>query len=170
MLSRLHHKLSEQAIKEEVVKENLDYLVRFALFRLADRYEAEDVVYEAILRFLEQKANKIKASGMRAYLFRIVYNLCQDSARGERHRTIPLETIDIVEPSEGDILDNEEAERLNRLLNDIPEKNAEVVRMNIVDELSFVEISDILSIPPSTAKSRFKAGMDKIRQQYLLQH
>jgi RNA polymerase sigma-70 factor (ECF subfamily) len=160
----------QHRIKENVIEENLDYLVRFAFFRLADREEAEDVVHEAVLRFLEQKPSKISGSGLRSYLFRIVYNLCQDSLRNQRQRPLAIETVDVAEPTDSDILDSEEADRLNRLLNDLPQREAEVIRMNVIDELSFVEISDILSIPPSTAKSRFKAGMDKIRQKYLSQH
>lgn len=39
--------------------------------------------------------------------------------------------------------------------------------MNVVDGLSFVEISSILSIPQSTAKSRYKSGMDKLRNLYI---
>ena len=66
-----------------------------------------------------------------------------------------------------DELDMEEIERLNTLLEKLPEREAEVVRMNVMDELSFVEISQILSTPASTVKSRFKSGMDKLRKQYL---
>ena len=38
--------------------------------------------------------------------------------------------------------------------------------MRVVDELQFVEIADILSIPATTAKSRFKSGMDRLRTLY----
>ena len=151
---------------EKVIEDNLDYLVRFAFFRLDDRDEAEDLVHDAVLKFLELDTKDIRPSGLRLYLFRIVYNLCQDSLRRGNRKAVSIECVEIEEPTEDDILDSEEAERLNIILGSIPEQEAEVIRMNIIDELSFVEISHILSIPASTAKSRFKSGIDKIRKQY----
>lgn len=162
MLNKLRHK-----IMERVIEDNLDYLVRFAFFRLEDKDEAEDIVHEAVLRFLELNSNEIKPSGLKMYLFRITYNLCHDALRNRSKRNLPLENIDIPELTEDETPDYDEAERLNVILNGIPERDAEVIRMNVIDELSFVEISRILSLPPSTVKSRFKSGMDKIRKQYL---
>lgn len=102
------------------------------------------------------------------YLFRIVYNLSKDFNLSDRNIR-PLSEADngIPDTSNEDELDMEEIERLNGLLEKLPEREAEVVRMNVMDELSFVEISQILSTPVSTVKSRFKSGMDKLRKQYL---
>ena len=49
------HDLSENELKERVVRENLDYLVRFALFRIGNMSLAEDAVYDAIVKFIEHK-------------------------------------------------------------------------------------------------------------------
>lgn len=146
----------------KLVEDNLDYLVRFAFFRLGDRECAEDMVYEAILRVLN-KPLAIDVDKFRSYLFRTVYNLCQDELRN-RFVTVPIEGVDV--PDENDALDREEADRINSLLAVIPEKEREVVMMRVVDELSFVEIGDILSLPSSTVKSRFKSGMDRMKQIY----
>jgi DNA-directed RNA polymerase specialized sigma24 family protein len=35
--------------------------------------------------------------------------------------------------------------------------------MRTTDDLSFIEIADILQIPPATAKSRFRYGIEKLR-------
>ncbi len=151
----------------KVIETNLNYLVRFATIRIGSKADAEDVVHEAIKRILETDISKIKLDSIRMYLFRIVYNLCKDfylNAKSIR----PLSEIDdeIPDTSKEDELDMEEIERLNCLLENLPEREADVVRMNVMDELSFVEISQILSTPASTVKSRFKSGMDKLRKQY----
>ena len=70
------------------------------------------------------------------------------------------------EVDENDKLDQEEINRINRLLDGLPPNEAEAVRMNVVDELSFVEISRILGIPQTTIKSRFYSGMRKLKQKY----
>lgn len=147
---------------DAVIEANLDALVRFAYFRTGDRAEAEDIVYEAVLRLLE---NSDKVNDAKCYLFRIVYNLCQDKFRRNPVSTIPLETVDMPDEEEKR-LDNEEIERINRLLDGLPPAEAEIVRMNVVDELSFVEISHILNLPQSTTKSRFYSGMKKMREKY----
>lgn len=152
----------------EVIEGNLNYLVRFASIRVGSKADAEDVVHEAVRRILETDIYKIKRAGIRMYLFRIVYNLCKDFY----HSCInvrPLTETDgeIPDSSEEDDLDAEEIERLNNMLDNLPDREAEVVRMNVMDELSFVEISQILSTPASTVKSRFKSGMEKLRNQYL---
>lgn len=150
---------------EKVIEENLDYLVRFAYFRVGNRAEAEDLVYEAVLRLLEKDSTKIKPEGVRLYLFRIVHNLCLDKSRDKGKVTIPLDSIDIADCDDSP-LDLEEADRINACLESLPSREADIIRMNVIDGLSFVEISSILSIPQSTAKSRYKSGMDKLRKQF----
>ena len=151
-----------------VIEDNLNYLVRFATIRIGSKADAEDVVHEAVRRFLEADISKIKHDSIRMYLFRIVYNLCKDFyLTGQSVRPLTDADDEIPDTSNDDGLDFEEIERLKSLLDNLPEREAEIVRMNVIDELSFVEISQILSTPASTVKSRFKSGMDKLRKQYL---
>lgn len=57
----------------------------------------------------------------------------------------------------------QEYERIVALLDDIPFEQAEVIRMNTIDNLSFVEIAEILDLSVSTVKSRFMYGVNKVR-------
>ena len=149
-----------------IIEDNLDYFVRFAYYRLGNRNEAEDIVYDAILKFLENNRKDIKPESVRLYLFKTVYNLCVDRTRTGKQNLIPIESIDIEESPE-DLPDQEEADRINACLGRLPSREAEIIRMNVIDGLSFVEISNLLSIPQSTAKSRFKSGMDKLRKLFI---
>ena len=148
----------------EVIEANLDALLRFAYLRVSDRTDAEDIVYEAVLRLLESR-KKNKLDDVKCYLFRIVYNLCQDYWRNRRIETVPIEMVDVPDNLD-DRLENEEINRINALLDGLPNGEAEIIRMNVTDGLSFVEISRVLEIPQSTAKSRFYSGMKKLRQKY----
>ncbi len=161
------HDLSENELKERVVRENLDYLVRFALFRIGNMSLAEDTVYDAIVKFIEHRHPPIAPENMRSYLFRIVYNLCQERCRVASKYNVPLEQINEVSLTPEQQLDSDEVERINSILDALPERQAEVIRMNVIDELSFAEISRILSVPESTLKSRFKTGMNKLKDLYL---
>lgn len=154
--------------KDGVVEENLDYLVRFALFRVGEKSLAEDIVHDAVVRFLDRCPRGLEAARMRAYLFRIVYNLCMTAQAADRRRSLREVSLDSVDRAAGDddSIDEEEARRLNRMLDGLPEKEKEVVRMRAMDGLSFVEISEILSLPQSTLKSRYKSGLDRLRILY----
>lgn len=159
-------KKTRYKIVSRIIEENLDYLVRFAYYRIGNRGEAEDLVYDAVLKFLERNNEIIKTESIRLYLFRIVYNLCQDYSRTRKQEIVPIEDLDIADTID-EVLDLEDADRINAILDSLPFREADVIRMNVIDGLSFVEISSILSIPQSTAKSRYKSGMDKLRKQYI---
>ena len=151
----------------DVIQNNLDYLVRFASIRVGSKSDAEDVVYEAIRRILETDLSKIRQDSIKMYLFRIVYNLCKDFFL-TRENVRPLSEIDdeIPDSSKENVLDLEEIDRLNSILDNLPDKEAEIVRMSVIDELTFVEISQILSTPASTVKTRYKTGIEKLKKQY----
>ena len=96
---------------DQVIEANLDALTRFAYFRTCDRTAAEDIVFEAVLRLLE---NSSKVNDAKCYLFRIVYNLCRDEFRRKHQPTVPLDSIELAdEPDER--LEQEEIDRINNL-------------------------------------------------------
>ena len=59
---------------------------------------------------------------------------------------------------------DEEYQRVIGILKDIPEEQAEVIRLRMYGNRSFAEISKILQIPLPTVKSRFLYGLDKLRR------
>ncbi len=150
----------------KVVEDNLDYFVRFAYYRLKDCAEAEDLVYDAVLRLLERDTSAINPESVRLYLFRIVRNMCMDRLREKGCDTVSVDVVDIADKMES-APDAEEVDRVNACLAGLPLREVEAIRMKVVDGLSFVEISDILSVPASTVKSRYKSGMDKLRNRFI---
>ena len=64
---------------------------------------------------------------------------------------------------ESEIIAREEFQRIQYLLNSIPEEQAEVIRLRTIDDMSFVEIAELLKLPVTTIKSRFLYGISKLR-------
>ena len=93
-------KKSKRNTISKIIEDNLDYLVRFAYFRLGNRVEAEDLVYDAILKFLEKSTGNIKPESVRLYLFRIVHNLCLDKMRMIRTVQSRIEIVTVVQSPE----------------------------------------------------------------------
>lgn len=151
---------------EKVIEDNLDYLVRFAMFRVVDRQAAEDIVYDAVLKLLESDMAKVKPESARLYLFRIVRNRCMSHLRGQGTQHIDIDSLELAD-NETDDTDLDEINRINACLERLASREAEVIRMNVIDGLSFVEISELLDIPASTVKSRYKAGMERLKTLYI---
>lgn len=164
MLDSLRHRY-----KCRTIEKNLDYLVQFAFFRINNKEDAEDIVYESITRSLEIDDPSLKISSMRAYLFRIVYNRCMDYDRHPKSNSLRLSEVEIEIPDETN-MEYVESVRINDILKSLPSKFAEIIEMKLVDNISFVDISKILDIPNSTVKSRFKAGIELLRKSKSLIH
>jgi RNA polymerase sigma-70 factor (ECF subfamily) len=52
------------------------------------------------------------------------------------------------------------------MLKDIPDEQAEIVKMKFVDGFSFVETAELLNLSVNTVKSRYRYAMDKLRKDY----
>ena len=74
------------------------------------------------------------------------------------------DALNISEENRSDFM--EDVARINRILTIIPEEQAEVIRLRTICDKSFTEISQILDVPVTTIKSRFKYGIDKIRNEF----
>ena len=63
-----------------------------------------------------------------------------------------------------DLLAREEAARFALLLEKIPEREADVLRLRAWADLSFEEVAAAVGAPVPTVKSRFRYGIDKLRR------
>jgi RNA polymerase sigma-70 factor (ECF subfamily) len=154
---------------EKFIKRHQHKLVRHAFFKLGNLQDAEDVVQNTFIKMYTERNGFNHVAKPLPYTFRMVSNLCIDKLRSEAK--IDNEQLNGSEeahtltgiPHEEEIIRREEFRRINTLLGKLPKEQAEVLRMRIIDELSFVEISAILETPVNTVKSRFKYGIDKLR-------
>lgn len=156
---------------ERLVEAFQDRLVRFAFRRLGHLGDAEDVAQEVFARAYADRGKRRNVASVGAYLYRMAGNLCIDQVRRRQtRRTVPLEETLIGElPSAGpdaarQAAAAEEAQRIQRLLGRIPERQAEVVRLCVLDELAPRQIAEIIGRPEATVKSRLRYGLEKLRE------
>ncbi len=151
-------------ILEKLVEANQDYLFRFAYFRVGSREVAEDIVQNVFLKLIENCIDLSLMKSPRMYLFKMVSNQCIDYQRRETINHVPLDEVKgLMDEDEEDVALCQEYERIVALLDNIPFEQAEIIRMNTIDNLSFVEIGELLDLPVSTVKSRFVYGVNKVR-------
>jgi len=171
-----HFEKFPQTHKElgEFIKKNQNRLIRHAFFRLGNQEEAEDVVQDVMIRIFQEKESKQHIEQPVSYAFRMVYNACMDRLRKKiKSGFEKLNDKDALgaETSnrEMEIIANEEFLRINQLLTTIPDDQADVLRLRIIDEMSFVEIAEIMKVPVTTIKSRFSYGIIKLRTKVINQ-
>ena len=150
----------------ELMQTERSSLINYASYRLGNVDEAKDALQDVFLKIYTKLSDDTgsEVKNWRNYIFRSLSNLCASRlAEGGRRRLIPLdENIDIADHSTE--IDEEDIKRITQLLKEIPEEQAEVIRLRIYGSNSFADVAEILSIPLPTVKSRFLYGLDKIRR------
>lgn len=139
-------------------------LLGYATRLLGERSEAEDAVQDAMLR-LWRAAPEGRAGGpwLRAWLFRVVGNLCIDRHRRARRR--PVLPLDGAAEPEGRAAAGEElalqAERMRALdaaLAALPERQRQAVVLRHIEGMTNPEIADILQIGVAAVESLTARG------------
>jgi RNA polymerase sigma-70 factor (ECF subfamily) len=151
---------------DALIEATQDELVHFAFYRLGNHEDAEDVVQDVYVQAFRERNERGHITGVRPYLFRMVNNRCIDLLRARSRQ--PGDSI-IDEPLIGEnafssVAAREQAETLSHLLESIPKKEAEVIRLRAFSELSFAEVAEAVGSSVPTVKSRFRYGLDKLRR------
>jgi len=58
----------------------------------------------------------------------------------------------------------DELNRIGKIMQQIPAKQAEVLRLRVVDDLSFAEIAKVIGCFETTARTRYRYGVKKLQQ------
>jgi RNA polymerase sigma-70 factor (ECF subfamily) len=153
---------------ESLVEATQDDLVNFAFHLLGNREDAEDAVQDVYVQAYRDRVKRRHIAEVRPYLFRMARNRCTDFHRARLRR--PAEAIADRIASDEDtfstVAARQQSAELDRLLDDIPGREAEVIRLRAFSELSFAEIAIVVGTSVSTVKSRFRYGLDKLRHAF----
>jgi RNA polymerase sigma-70 factor (ECF subfamily) len=96
----------------------------------------------------------------------MVRNRCIDFHRLRLRRPADAVTDQVAssEDTFSVVAEQEQSKELHRLLEGIPSREAEVIRLRILSEMSFAEVALIVGTSVPTVKSRFRYGLDKLRR------
>lgn len=148
---------------ENTFKEESDRLFQYASYRFAEIADAEDAVHDLFLALSAKKETLRKVDNLRAYMFRSLINLCNERIRVKR------QTISVTDFDELDISAlspanfDEEFRLINLMLEHLPAEQNETIRLRLYAGLTFDEIGQITKVNASTAKARFRYGIEKLR-------
>jgi RNA polymerase sigma-70 factor (ECF subfamily) len=149
-----------------------DQLYNFAHWLTQDRHEAEDLVQETFAKGLRGFQSFQPGTNFRAWMFRILRNTFLTSRTGLKS-TVPLEddaseTIPSGDLSPEDVL-VEQANRdaVRQALNELSVPFREILLLCDVEEMSYEEIAQVLTIPPGTVMSRLHRARKALRTRLL---
>ena len=157
---------------EELAMPLFNQLYNFAHWLAQNREEAEDLVQETYVKALRGFGSFEQGTNFRAWMYRILRNTFLTSRTGiKASMTVPLEdedgpviaaTTDAQTP-EAILIDRNHQEMLQTALQELPLHQREIMLLCEVEEMSYQEIADTLSVPIGTVMSRLSRARAALR-------
>jgi len=157
---------------EELAMPQLNSLYNFAHWLTRNPSDAEDLVQETYLKALRGFASFQPGTNFRAWMFRILKNthLCSCSKLARR-MTVPSgweedgpELVVENETPETVLMKRSDSHRLQSAIEDLPVHYRETLLLCEVEEMSYREIADMLSVPLGTVMSRLARARKSVRE------
>ncbi|KRE88650.1 hypothetical protein ASG87_08705 [Frateuria sp. Soil773] len=162
----------------ELALRQLDAAYNLARWLLGNDADAGDAVHDAFVRAL-QSAHTYAGGNARAWWLTIVRHCCfarlKERSDGRRFVAIDQLAADLGEAAVQRILPKSAADgpeqgaasaqeraRLHRQLHELPPEYREVLVLREIEELSYREIAEMLSIPIGTVMSRLSRGRERL--------
>jgi len=157
---------------EELAMPLFDSLYNFARWLVHNQNDAEDLVQETYLKALRSFASFQPGTNFRAWIFQILRNTFLSScSKLERRMTVAMESEEdfpvlpasSVTP-ESLLIDRSGNDAVRCAIAQLPVIFREVILLCDVEDASYREIAEILSIPIGTVMSRLARARKAVRQ------
>lgn len=148
---------------EAVVHTYGDILYRLCYIILQNTSDAEDIVEETIIKYIEKKPVFKNDEHEKAWLITVAKNKCRDFLRyRQKHLHSDIDEIGETYPAEEKNCDGTVFEALMEL----PEKFRLVLTLYYVEEYKVEEIAKIIGKTQSAVKMRLQKGRRLLKEKY----
>lgn len=151
---------------EELYREHFSGVYRYALSLCRNAALAEELTQETFFRAMENLDGFRGQCNLFVWLCQITKNQYLTLCR-KRKRLTDEETPEAsgVGP-EADFIDREDAERLHRLLHELPEPYKEVFSLRVFGELPFAQIGELFGKSDGWARLIFYRAKKELRRRF----
>jgi RNA polymerase sigma-70 factor, ECF subfamily len=157
---------------EQLALPLLDSVYNFAYWLAQSQDKAEDLVQETYLKALRGFPSFQPGTNFRAWMFQILKNTFLNSCSdAKRANTVPLDSEEVLahlptvsNNAESMLLNRSRSELLRHAIEQLPVAFREVILLRDVEEASYREISQMLSIPIGTVMSRLARARKAVRE------
>ncbi len=156
----------DDATFEQMVNAHYEALYRFAFSLSQTEADARDLVQDTFVQFA-RKGDQIKSPGKaKSWLFTTLYRAFIDGRRRElRHPKVDLGAVELDLPvTEPDVGIQTDAQTVQDALMQLDEVFRAPLILFYLEEHSYLEIAEILNVPPGTVMSRISRGRSMLRR------
>ena len=143
-------------------------LLTLAANLLNDKADAEDVVQDVFISFV-QSVEKFRLTGsLKGYLATCVANRSRDYIRrNKRRQTAAISDAEQVVSDKRSpvqlVICSEELHKLSYAMTELPYEQREAIVLRLHGDLRFRHIARLQDVSVKTAQSRYRYGLDKLR-------
>jgi len=157
---------SEDALRR-IYEKYRDFLLTLAMALLNDSHGAEDAVHDVFVTFA-QSANGFGLRGnLKSYLATCVANRTKDRLRGRKHQPERLDADVALESGcdspDRELICDEQSRLASAAMAQLPYEQVEAVVLHLNGGMTFRQIARRQDISVSTAKGRYRYGLQKLR-------
>ncbi|GAA3604360.1 RNA polymerase sigma-70 factor [Flavivirga amylovorans] len=147
-----------------------DRLVAYILTYTNDKMLAEDIVQQVFLNLWNGRAKLNEIKNPKSYLYTMVYNLFIDSRKHEKKVNKLLDNI--YEKALRERIKEDKSlidlriKKMNAIIETLPPKCREILKMNKVQGFKYKEIAEILGISIKTVENQMGLAYKKVRKAF----
>jgi len=152
---------------ERLYDDHAQALFAFLLNFTRDESDTRDVLQDIFVKLACQPDLLDSARDERAFLLRLAHNAAIDlmrrrGTRAKQHEQFGAEQLATFAPT-GDPDESAFRQELSMALGELPPDQRAVVHLKLWEGLTFDQIAAALEVPLNTAASRYRYGLDKLR-------
>lgn len=145
------------------------------LFRIAFAFtnntqDAEDILQEAYCKLWDKRKDLTNIENHEAFCVILVRNMCLDFLRSTIHKRQQEdlnETISINNASpETELIEQDHMRIMNRIINELPENQRQIVRLRSIDNCSSEEVEQITGLSAINIRVLLSRARKTIREQF----
>lgn len=146
-----------------VVEKYYNDIYRFCLYLTGDELESYDITQTVFMRFI-QYVHSYKCMNLKGYLMIIARNLCRDFW-AHSHKSIVTYDSEQLESAATENKMEEVVDHmyLCELLRKLSMEQREVIILHLYENMKFKDIAYMIGSNSSTIKSRYQAGIAKMK-------
>ena len=145
---------------ESVIENYGNMLFRLCLMILGNASDAEDVIQETMIKYLQKAPKFQSAEHEKAWLIKVSANHCKDVLRfRSRHQMVDIEQMK-------EFIEDESDSEIIEALMTLPEKYKVVLMLHYVEGYSTKEIAEMIGKTSSAVKMRLQKGRTLLKEAY----
>jgi RNA polymerase sigma-70 factor (ECF subfamily) len=160
--------MPDRAELERLYDEHAQAVFGFVLNLTRNDADTRDILQQVFIKLATHAGVLDDVRDVRGFLLRAARNLAIDqmrrrATRQRYHEQAVAERLPLFAPAP-DADEQRFRDALGAALAELPVEQREVVYLKLWERLTFEAIAEALDIPPNTAASRYRYGLDKLRE------